>query len=550
MVTGRQLATQALPSFGAREPAARLNAGENSQLVLIRRFGLFGSLLLAVGSLGAGAAPVFNPVASLPLIGLFARMPIVAIACAFIGMAMIVLAWLWLGRLCRPRRIRLASVRELKRILLVWALPLAFVPPLFSRDVYSYLAQSKIAALGLNPYVLGPARALGNSDLLTQNVPNVWRDTPAPYGPLFITLGRGITAIAGDHVVLSILLQRVLELLGLALIVWALPRLAARWGVQPVSALWLGALNPLVLFHLVAGVHNEALMIGLMLAGLEIALRHVPIVGAPDHPPPLTRHEVGHLLLGAAVISLGAAVKISALPALGFFGVFLARRLGNSWRVLGLVAVALTAVAALVLTVFSIGTGLGFGWISALGTNGLVRSLYSPTTLLAYLVTGVGLVAGLGNHVDSAVAIVRVICGASSVVLSVKLLLECRKGRFTPMVGLGLCLAVVVLLGATVQPWYLLWAAIPLAAGVGHSAFRTVAAGLSAVGALLIPPTGSAFDGRSFVLPQAYLGTAIVLVLLLLLVRRRLPVFRIRVPAAESEPRDSEPAGPTPAHSA
>ena len=66
-------------------------------------------------------------------------------------------------------------------------------------------------------------------------------------------------------------------LLGLAMIVWALPRLARRFGVPPVSALWLGAANPLVLFHLVVGVHNEGLAIGLMLVGLELALRKMPV---------------------------------------------------------------------------------------------------------------------------------------------------------------------------------------------------------------------------------------------------------------------------------
>ena len=38
-------------------------------------------------------------------------------------------------------------------------------------------------------------------------------------------------------------------------------------GVILTKALWLGVANPLVLFHLVSGAHNEALMIGLMLVG-------------------------------------------------------------------------------------------------------------------------------------------------------------------------------------------------------------------------------------------------------------------------------------------
>ena len=60
------------------------------------------------------------------------------------------------------------------------------------------------------------------------------------------------------------------------MIVWAMPRLARRCGMDPVAALWLSVLNPLLLFHLIAGGHNEALMIGAMLAGLVLALdRHL-----------------------------------------------------------------------------------------------------------------------------------------------------------------------------------------------------------------------------------------------------------------------------------
>ena len=69
------------------------------------------------------------------------------------------------------------------------------------------------------------------------------------------------------------LCHRLVVLLGVGLIVWATPRLARRCGVAEVSALWLGAANPLLFMHLVAGIHNEALMLGLMLAGTEFALR-------------------------------------------------------------------------------------------------------------------------------------------------------------------------------------------------------------------------------------------------------------------------------------
>jgi alpha-1,6-mannosyltransferase len=458
----------------------------------------------------------------------------------------VVIAWLMLGRFVRPGRARLLSRSQLNRTLFMWATPLALPPqPMFSKDVYSYLAQSKIAALGLNPYQLGPAAALGVSDPLTRGVPNIWRDTPAPYGPLFITVGRIVTAVSGDHVVTGVYLQRLLELVGIAMIVWALPRLARRFGVQPVSALWLGAANPLVLWHLIAGSHNEALMIGLMLAGFEIALHRLPTVRPGDPVPPVTRSELLWLIGGAAVIVLGAAVKISAAPALGFLGVMVGRRWGGTLRHVGYAAVLLGVVSAVIMAVTSLGTGLGFGWLSTLNTNGLVKSWMSPMTALGYVAGGLGIALGLGNHTDTTIGVMRDIGELVSVVIIVKLLWDTYKGRMHPMLGLGLCMAAVVVLGGTVQPWYLLWAALPLAVVVGASGFRTATAVISAIVAMLVPPTGSTFDGRAYVLPDAALAAAVVLAIVLFWVNRTCPLFPGRSNRRARSGRTSGPAGPT-----
>ena len=50
-----------------------------------------------------------------------------------------------------------------------------------------------------------------------------------------------------------------------------LPRLARSYGRDPSVAFILAVLNPLVLLHLVAGAHNDALMLGFLLAGLSLA---------------------------------------------------------------------------------------------------------------------------------------------------------------------------------------------------------------------------------------------------------------------------------------
>lgn len=507
----------------AADPTAPLDGRERRQLDVIRRFGTVGALLLAVGSLGAGSAPVYNPVWGLPFFNLFTRMPTVCLAIAFTGVFMIVIAWLGLGRLSLPGRERMVSLPQMARTLVMWTTPLVFTVPMFSKDVYSYLAQSAIAARGLDPYTVGPAEALGNGDPLTMSVPTMWRDTPSPYGPLFITVGRGITWMTGDHVVLGVAFHRLLALLGFAMIVWALPRLARRFGINPVSALWLGAANPLVLFHLVVGVHNESLAIGLMLVGMELALRRMPRTGPNGPFPPWQPGELLWYGIGATVITLGAAVKIPAALALGFLGVMIARRRGGRWSHLFGTAAALMVIFLTVLTVASVGSGLGYGWTSTLNTAATIKSWMAPMTALGFGAGGLGILLGLGNHIDAAITVSRMVGTLVGPLLAAKLLLDGFRWRLRPMIGLGAALGAVLVFGATVQPWYLLWAALPLAVAAGNTKFRTIATVISAAFAVALPPTGTTFDGRTYQLPYAYIAAVIVVAVALVLVRKHVP---------------------------
>jgi alpha-1,6-mannosyltransferase len=524
---------------GAPADPRALDRTERKQLDVVRRFGTVGSLMLAIGSLGAGAAPVFNPVVHLPVLGLFTRMPTVSLTLAFLGMWLLTLAWLGLGRLATPGRVRIVSIPQLGRTLMMWITPLVFVVPMFSRDVYSYLAQSEIAARGLDPYKLGPADALSDQDPLTVGVPTIWRDTPSPYGPLFLTVGKWISKITHEHVVSGIVLHRVLALLGLALIVWALPRLARRFGVNPASALWLGAANPLVLFHLVVGVHNEALAIGLMLVGFELALKRMPKV-VPEGPFPAWQPgELRWYAIGATVVTMGAAVKIPAALALGFLGVMIARRRGGKMRHLFGVAGALGVIFLAVLTAISLGSGLGYGWVTTLNTANSIKSWMAPTTSLGFGAGGIGLLLGLGNHVDAAIGVARAIGTVLGPLIAAKLLWDAFRWKVRPLVGLGVALGAVLLFGATVQPWYLLWAALPLAVAAGNTRVRTLATVLCAVLAVVGPaPTGYNFDGHVFVLTQANSAALIVVIASIVLARKYIP--KTRPPAAE-EPATSTP---------
>jgi alpha-1,6-mannosyltransferase len=352
----------------------------------------------------------------------------------------------------------------------------------------------------------------------------MWRDTPAPYGPLFLYLGHLLNSVTGNHVVTGVLTQRLLALVGIMLFVWALPRLARRFGVQPVTALWFGAANPLVLFHLVAGVHNESLAIGLMTAGFEVALRCLPRPGDP--PVASLKREWTFVLLGVAVITLGAAVKLPALVAVAFVGVQVARRWGGGVRRLLAVGVLFVTTAGATMAAACFGTGLGFGWVGALDTPSLVRSWMSPVSELGNLGGILGITLGLGNHTTAVLEILTLVGYATAAAITVKLLWDSLTGRRSVMTGLGASLAAWLILHPAMQPWYLLFPAIPLAASLaGTKRFRTLATIGCAFAAVLLPPTGATVSGRAFLAVLAYVAAIIVLLALLLLLNRRVPVL-------------------------
>ncbi|MEC3974227.1 polyprenol phosphomannose-dependent alpha 1,6 mannosyltransferase MptB, partial [Amycolatopsis sp. H20-H5] len=268
----------------------------------------------------------FAGVAVLVLVTSGIPLPAVAVlALGVTGMGTLVLAWLGLGLHAAE-----IPVRRLYGIAASWCLPLLAARPLFSGDVHSYLAQGVIAAKGLDAYLLGPAAALGADSPVTLRVSHYWQDTPAPYGPAFVAVSRTIARVAGENLLATVLLHRALELVGVVLLAWALPRLARRVGVPPSVALWLGLLNPLLLWHVVAGVHNDGLMAGLMVAGLELVYLGVARTGAAR--PVL-------VAAGVVVLSVGANVKIVAVAAGCFVGVARVRRARPAGR--GAVAVGL-----------------------------------------------------------------------------------------------------------------------------------------------------------------------------------------------------------------
>ena len=476
---------------GSDEAAGALDQRERGQLSRLRRWGTVGALLLMLGagSSYGSASPIPNPVDGIRIIGLLSRIGPAALACSYTGIGLIVLCWVLIGRLAAPGRPRRLSRSQLSHTLAMWAVPLLVTPPLFSRDVYSYLAIGSMMANGFNPYESGPYDTLGDADPYAHQVDVRWQHTASPYGPVYLLIARGIVTVAHDNLIVAVLLQRLIELVGVALIVWALPRLARICGFDPVAALWLGALNPLVLFHLIGGGHNEALMLGAMLAGIVLAWQRT-VVG------------------GVVLIALGMGIKATAGMALAFLVIMLALRAGGRWRDLLRIGLLVGAVAAITFAAFTALAGVGFGWVAALGAPGTVRSFLSVSTSLGVIAGQSGLLLGLGDHTQAVLDVMQPVGTLIGSVIAVVIMWQCWQRRINPIFGLGMAMGAFVLFAPVIQPWYLLWAALPLAASTADPRVRTATVWLTVLFSVTIMPNGATIG--VFVIVQAVVVAAVV----------------------------------------
>nr|WP_251023057.1 polyprenol phosphomannose-dependent alpha 1,6 mannosyltransferase MptB [Streptomyces sp. ISL-10] len=432
--------------------------------------GLVGSTALAAGGVGAGALPVREVLA--PGSGAAA----LGLAAAYFGLVVLIAAWTLLGRALREPRP--PGLRDLLMTLALWAAPLVVAPPLFSRDVYSYLAQGAMVDARLDVYAYGPSHLGGP---FTAEVAPLWRDTPAPYGPVFLALASAIAgsadfeAFSTDRVTGGVYGMRLVALLGVALMALCLPRLARHCGTDPAVALWLGALNPLVLLHLVGGAHNDAIMIGLLGAGLVAALGRRPV-------PAVVLVTLAALVKAPASLGLIAVVVLWARHAPSAR----APRLSAALAALCVCAVTTAATTAL--------AGTGYGWIGALDTpvspeNWSLTSTLGRMTTAVLSDAGSGL-AGLARHAMPAWHLL----GLAATALAV--LLAWRHHLLRPVHALGLSLTAVALLGPAIRPWYVLWGLFLIAAAGPGRPLRRSAAALSTVLALAVPPSGFAPDAE------------------------------------------------------
>lgn len=486
-----------------------------SQPAVVRYLGLFGSACCALDAVLFGAPTWIRRGVSVMSI-LRGPNGILIMLLWIAGLTALCAAW-WYGR-------HLAvSQRWILVTAALWIIPMLMVPPLSSRDMYAYACQGALFDAGFNPSVVGisaqPCPWLDSVSL-------VWRDTPTPYGPLWIVLS-GLAAAFGSQAV-ALAIFRAYAVIGMIALAGAVPALARRVGVAPERALWLVLCCPIVAVHVIGGGHNDALTMALVLAGLAlIASRRGPAppsepAGAAGSPRDASvaaagssrdasvaadagdRRSVGWLVAGGALLGMAIAVKTTVGVVLPFAALLAAGgaavgRAGWSRLLRRGGAVVGGALAALLL--LSAVSGLGLGWALALSGAGESRSWTSPSTAVGIAINAAA--QWFGVHLD-AVPATRLIALALMLVGLVVVWWRFRSGD--PLRGGALACLVVIFCAPITQPWYLFWVLALLAVTPARTRWLRIAI---VAGMFLILPNG---DGawKPLQVPFAFLVTGLV----------------------------------------
>ncbi len=338
-------------------------------------------------------------------------------------------------------------------------------PPLALTDVFNYINYGRMEIVHhLNPYTSIPILEPHNDPSYALSN---WHQLLSPYGPLFTILTFAVVPIG---VVASFwVIKGILALASLATIflVWKCAKLLGR---DPLAAIVLVGLNPIVLVWGLGGDHNDFLMVLLIVLGFYLLLR-AGAGGAgevsADEPPPVdltARPREWLLSLAPADLAAGvafmtaAAIKASAAV---LIPVVLAGLLRTPRR---LIAVVLgMAGACLVVAVLSL---MAFGLhVPDLSTQSRLVTDVSVPNLI-------GLALGRGGETQS----LHVLLSAA---LGISVLLCCVQAwrRQSSITASGWANVALLVTLSWVLPWYVLWV-LPLAALSSSRRLRTAALAL------------------------------------------------------------------------
>jgi alpha-1,6-mannosyltransferase len=224
------------------------------------------------------------------------------------------------------------------------------------------------------------------------------------------------------------------------------------------------------------GVHNEMLMVGLMMAAIALTFS-------------------GRHIAGVGVIAVAVAVKATAGLALPFMVWVWTRdlrdrRAYSPAKAFAVATAASALIFAVVFAVLSLLAGVGLGWLTALAGSVKIINWLTVPTAAANLINVFG---GLFLPVNFyAVLDVTRIIGVAIIAISLPLLWwRFRHTDREALMGIAVVMVVVVLFVPAALPWYYTWPLAVLAALAQSRRSIAVIAGLSTFIAVIWKPDGA-----------------------------------------------------------
>ena len=193
----------------------------------------------------------------------------------------------------RPRVLLLAGV--------IATAAFALMPPVGSADHLNYAAYGRMVVTGHDPYVT-TARDLPGDPVA--GAVQDWAGTPTVYGPIATAQQAFAAEIGGGSARLTVFVMSLTNALAFLVTGLLLYRTARGDPGRELRAVLLWTANPLLLFELVGGAHNDVLAVAFAVAGLAVFAHR-------------QRPGLGRCLLAGVLIGAGAAVKVNVAIAGG-----------------------------------------------------------------------------------------------------------------------------------------------------------------------------------------------------------------------------------------
>jgi alpha-1,6-mannosyltransferase len=168
------------------------------------------------------------------------------------------------------------------------------VPPMTSADVLMYAAYGRLQTIGMDPYEITPAEVFRSQfDPVLRWTERPWTDTPSVYGPITSWTQLLANKLGGENMHDIVFWLQVFSVVPFILACIGAVMLTRGDARRQGRAVLLTIANPMLIWAVVAGAHNEALSVMFAVAGMMFMRKNPFLAG------------IGIGLAGCAKVSIG-----------------------------------------------------------------------------------------------------------------------------------------------------------------------------------------------------------------------------------------------------